>query len=283
MKCIATGVLEKSRLFFSTPSGFAESNYYNAISSGHFYCDKNYHLVRDGFESFLILYVISGSFTFVNGEGRHIVAKKDDTVFLDCYSKHEYYSTGDLETVWVHIRGADSLKFYKEIIKNNGNIICCKNTEQVKASIMRIVDSMGNSADYSEVEISLEIYKLFLQLLNPVSFKMTASQQKDEGIEAAKNYIISHIKDDIKVSTLANISRMSTSHFSRVFKSQTGFSPYDYVLMVRLNRAKVLLQNTDMTISQIAEEVGFNSEANFVYFFTNNERISPGKFRKLNF
>lgn len=76
---------------------------------------------------------------------------------------------------------------------------------------------------------------------------------------------------------------MSTTHFSRVFKQQTGFSPYDYVLMMRLNKAKELLLKTDMYIAEIAYETGFNSEANFVYCFKNIEGISPGKFRKLNF
>ena len=76
---------------------------------------------------------------------------------------------------------------------------------------------------------------------------------------------------------------MSSSHFSRVFKQQTGFSPYDYILISRLNRAKYLLQVTDMTVASIAYEIGFNSESNFIYFFTENEGISPGKFRKLKF
>lgn len=76
---------------------------------------------------------------------------------------------------------------------------------------------------------------------------------------------------------------MSSSHFSRVFKQQTGFSPYDYVLLSRLNRAKYLLLETDMPISAIAYDIGFNSESNFIYFFTENEGISPGKFRKLKF
>ena len=82
---------------------------------------------------------------------------------------------------------------------------------------------------------------------------------------------------------LADEVHMSTSHFSRVFKQQTGFSPYDYVLISRLNRAKDLLQKAEMSVAEIAYETGFNSESNFICFFTENEGISPGKFRKLKF
>ena len=74
---------------------------------------------------------------------------------------------------------------------------------------------------------------------------------------------------------------MSPSHFSNIFKKQTGLSPYDYVLITRLNHAKNYLQKSDMNISEIAEKVGFNSESNFIYFFTKNTGISPSKFRKI--
>ncbi len=72
-------------------------------------------------------------------------------------------------------------------------------------------------------------------------------------------------------------------YFPVVFKQQTGFSPYDYVLLARLTHAKNYLQKTDLPIAQIAEETGFNSESNFIYFFTKNAGVSPSKFRKLRY
>lgn len=283
MKCGGIGVLEKSELFFSSPSQTAKKLYYCAISSGHFYCDEKYHLVRDNFESLLILHVVGGTFTFVNGDGRHITAKAEDTVILDCYSPHEYYTTDALESIWVHVCGADALKLYGEIVKNNGNVVRCKDTQRVKGLILRIIEEMSGNTPPSEPAISLDIYKIFLELLNPFSSKNSGEMKNEENIEAAKNYVFKHMSEKITVKNLAAAAHMSTSHFSRVFKSQTGFSPYDYVLTARLNRAKELLQKTNLSVAQIAEETGFNSEANFVYFFTGNEKISPGKFRRLKF
>lgn len=282
MKCGGIGVLGNSELYFASPSQTAKNLYYSAISSGHFYCDKNYHLVRENFESILILHVLGGTFTFVNREGRHITAKTDETVILDCYSPHEYYTADSLESVWVHVCGADTLKFYNEIIKASGNVIRCKDCDHIKRLISRIVEEMSGNTPSSEPAVSLGIYKLFLELVNPLSTGR-GEVPNEENIESAKAYIFNNLDKKITVQGLSSIAQMSPSHFSRVFKSQTGFSPYDYVLTARLNRAKELLQKTDMTISQIAEATGFNSEANFVYFFTGNAGISPGKFRKLKF
>lgn len=102
-------------------------------------------------------------------------------------------------------------------------------------------------------------------------------------MQKARQFILEHIHEKITVQQLAAAVHMSASHFSRVFKQQTGFSPYDYVLIVRLNKAKELLQKTEMTVASIAYETGFNSESNFISFFTESEGISPGKFRKLAF
>lgn len=282
MKCGGIGVLENSELYFASPSQTAKNLYYSAISSGHFYCDKNYHLVRENFESILILHIINGSFTFVNREGRHITARAEDTVILDCYSPHEYYTTDALESVWVHVCGADSVKLYNEIIKNSGNVVRCNDTRRVNRLITRVIEEMSGDIPSSEPAVSLDIYKLFLELLNPLSTGR-GEVPNEENIELAKSFIFNNLDKKITVKDLSEVAQMSPSHFSRVFKSQTGFSPYDYVLTARLNRAKELLQKTNMTVSQIAEATGFNSEANFVYFFTGNAGISPGKFRKLEF
>lgn len=282
MKCGGIGVLDNSELYFASPSQTAKNLYYYAVSAGHFYCDKNYHLVRDSFESLLILYVVNGTFTFVNRESRHITARAGDTVILDCYSPHEYYTSDTLESLWVHVCGGDCRRLYNEIVKANGQVLRCKDTDYVKRLLSRIIDGMSSSTPPSESAVSLDIYKLFLELLNPLSTG-TREAKNEDNIEVAKSYIFEHLSEKITVKELSAVARMSTSHFSRVFRQQTGFSPYDYVLTARLNRAKELLQKTDLSVSQIAEETGFNSEANFVYFFTTNAGISPGKFRKLKF
>ena len=66
-----------------------------------------------------------------------------------------------------------------------------------------------------------------------------------------------------------------------LFQKYTGDSPYAYVMAMRIKKAKYLLRSTELTITAVAYETGFNSEANFIYVFTKNVGVSPGKFRKL--
>ncbi|MDD6356331.1 MAG: AraC family transcriptional regulator [Oscillospiraceae bacterium] len=282
MKCNETGVLKKSEVYFSSPSQTAKKIYFYPISAGHFYCDKNYHLIRNTYNSLLITHIIDGTFTYVK-EGKHITARKGDTVILDCYKPHEYYSDTHLESIWIHIAGSNSTEIFNEIENTEGNLIKCKDVQHLRKLLFRVFDSMKGETPTTELNYSLDIYKIFTELLNPQSSKTKGEISYEDSVHKVKEYILENLNESITVKSLAELVSMSSSHFSRIFKQQTGFSPYDYILISRLNRAKYLLQTTNMTIASIAYEVGFNSESNFIYFFTENEGISPGKFRKLKF
>ena len=282
MKCNETGVLRKSEVYFSSPSQTAKKIYFYPISAGHFFCVEGYHLVRKNYNSLLITHILDGSFTYIK-DGKHITAHKGDTVILDCYKPHEYYTNDSFESIWIHIAGANSYDIFEEIEKNEGNLVKCKDVQHLRKLLFRVFDGMKGDYPTTELSVSLDIYKIFTELLSPQSTKSKGKSNYEDSIQTVKEYIAENLNENLTVGALAKIVNMSSSHFSRVFKQQTGFSPYDYILISRLNRAKYLLQVTDMTVSSIAYEIGFNSESNFIYFFTENEGISPGKFRKLKF
>ncbi len=282
MKCNETGVLKKSEVYFSSPSQTAKTIYFYPISAGHFFCVDGYHLVRKNYNSLLITHILDGTFTYIK-DGKHITARKGDTVILDCYKPHEYYTNDSFESIWIHLAGANSFELFEEIESSNGNLVKCKDIQHIRKLLFRIFDGMKGDNPTTELSVSLDIYKIFTELLNPLSAKSKGENSYEDSIQSVKEYIAENLNENLTVSRLAEIVNMSSSHFSRVFKQQTGFSPYDYILISRLNRAKYLLQVTDMTVSSIAYEIGFNSESNFIYFFTENEGISPGKFRRLKF
>lgn len=282
MKSSERGVLKKSEVYFSSPSQTAKKLYYYPISAGHFFCVKGYHLIRKNYNSLLITHIINGTFTFVK-DGKHITARAGDTVILDCYQPHEYYTNDSFESIWIHISGANSFELFQEVEKSEGNLVKCRDIQHVKKLLFRIFESISGVNPPSELNMSLDIYKLFAELLNPQSIKSKGEANYEDNIQEIKNYITENLNERLTVQKLADKTLMSISHFSRVFKQQTGFSPYEYVLITRLNKAKYLLQKTEMSVAAIAYETGFNSESNFICFFTENEGVSPGKFRKLKF
>lgn len=282
MQAIAEGISEQSELFFYSPSQAAKKLYYYPICAGHFFYDKSYHLARQTYNSLLILQVMDGTFTYVkNGEA--VTARAGETVILDCYKEHEYYTADGCEAIWAHICGGNATALYEEIAANRGNRIRSEDAQHIEHILFRIFERLGRGEPPAELALSLDVYSLLTALLSPQRAVRQKNGSDAEDMQRVKQYIASHLEENLSVKSLAEKAHMSPSRFSRVFKQQTGFSPYDYVLTSRLSRAKELLRKTDMSITAIAYEIGFNSESNFIYFFNENEGISPGKFRKLKF
>lgn len=282
MKSTEIGVLEISELYFYSPSQTARKLYFYLISAGHFFCVKNYHLIRSDYASLLITHIINGSFTYVK-DGKHVTARAGDTVILDCYKDHEYYTNDSFESIWVHVSGGNNLELYHEIERVYGNVVRTSDPGHIQSLLFRLFDGISGQKAATEQELSLDLYKLFMELLSAERGCSKQSDRNEELLETIKSYILEHISEPLTVQCLAEQAHMSVSHFSRVFKQQTHISPYEFILLTRLSKAKELLRQTDRSIGQIAFDTGFNSESNFIHFFTANTNLSPRKFRMLQF
>jgi len=84
-----------------------------------------------------------------------------------------------------------------------------------------------------------------------------------ELIQASVNYINNNYERDISLKDIARYVFLSTSYFTRAFKEEMGISPINYLLKIRVERAKELLKDTDNRISDIALSVGFSNQQRF--------------------
>ena len=82
------------------------------------------------------------------------------------------------------------------------------------------------------------------------------------------------------VEDLAQISNLSKASFTKRFKAAVGESPYTYVMRTKMNLACSYLHNLDVSIGDIAHDVGYQSEAAFINAFKRHVKTSPGQYRK---
>lgn len=94
-------------------------------------------------------------------------------------------------------------------------------------------------------------------------------------------YLHAQIQAKITIRKMAAIACMSPSHFSHVFKAETGRTPLDYLHEVRMRRVKKLLAAGDRSITEIALECGFGSPAYLTTSFFRRYKITPSQFRKV--
>ena len=79
---------------------------------------------------------------------------------------------------------------------------------------------------------------------------------------------------------IANECNITTSYLVRFFKSETGYTPMQYVDMRRMEIAKNLLINSNLNLKQIVEQSGYIDESNFIRKFKKAENVTPMNYRK---
>lgn len=99
-------------------------------------------------------------------------------------------------------------------------------------------------------------------------------------IDEMITYIHKHIDEPLPLSRLAHHASYSPFHFSRIFKQKTGLSPHYYVASLKMQKAKDLLLNTDLTVRDIGMEIGQQSVGTFTTRFTERVGMTPSQFRR---
>lgn len=93
------------------------------------------------------------------------------------------------------------------------------------------------------------------------------------------NYILQHIALKVTVAQLAGCVFLGESHFYVLFKQQVGLTPHQYILKLRLNFAKKLLEESSLNLAAIASASGFANQSSFTHSFTKLQGKSPSKYR----
>ena len=92
-------------------------------------------------------------------------------------------------------------------------------------------------------------------------------------------YIHAHYCEPINVQSVAEVLGLNSNYFSKLFKQNTGTSPMQYINVLKVNRAKFLLKNTDMQVSEISSVIGYNDPFYFSRMFKREEKTSPLNYR----
>jgi AraC-like DNA-binding protein len=99
-------------------------------------------------------------------------------------------------------------------------------------------------------------------------------------LRRATDFISENCTRNIRLQELAELTRMSQSHFSHSFKASTGLAPHEWQMRTRLEKAKELLSLDTQPLTEIAAETGFSDQAHFTKVFRKHLGTTPARWRK---
>jgi len=119
-----------------------------------------------------------------------------------------------------------------------------------------------------------------LALFSGIGHRAARSSQIQRAVNEAERHLVEHHAEQVNVEALAAELGVAYSHFRRAFRAQTGYSPWKYVIHVRLTRARRMLASSDAKLEDIAARVGFSSGFHLSNAFKQAYGESPASWRK---
>ncbi|MBE6596345.1 MAG: helix-turn-helix transcriptional regulator [Ruminococcaceae bacterium] len=163
------------------------------------------------------------------------------------------------------------------------NFIEVKDTEV----LVGIFTELCSYYDTGMAQNEIIIQSLLLRLIYILSMKSSTSVIKHteksnnrETIERILEYIEKNLTSELTLERLAREARFSTIYFHKLFKASTGRTLHKYIEEQRIKKSINLLLSTDMTLTQIAYECGFSSQAYFSYAFKKRMGKTPKEYVK---
>jgi len=133
-------------------------------------------------------------------------------------------------------------------------------------------------ADSLTNRITLHLLRLYST--GRVVRELTSSRLTPAQLSMIDEYIHANLDQKIALADLAACLHLSVPHFERMFRATTLIPPYRYVLELRLEQARVLLERTGLPVAEVAVQCGFSSQSHFTAHFTRYVGVSPARFAR---
>lgn len=142
----------------------------------------------------------------------------------------------------------------------------------------QILEEVKSQKPLYQVKVSSKILNLIAEILSLERRKAQPSHS-EQLVERAKFLMEENIYDDIDLNSIAERLGVSTSHLNEVFKTYTAMTPYQYYIHIKLHMAKVLLEQGDLSIKEVAFRLGFQDQYHFSRLFKHKTGIAPSQWK----
>ena len=173
-----------------------------------------------------------------------------------------------------HVRGAELLSLVQEAAQSFLNHPEAADREAQLAAFAAECAHIGSAA------------QLFAALRAMTARQLDALLEQQRAVETrpirqARAYVQQHYSEPITLESVCEAAGFSASYFSALFKRETGENFVKYLTRVRIDRAKELLQHTNLSVADICSRVGYNDLKHFTQTFKKETSLSPAQYRRL--
>lgn len=221
-----------------------------------------------------------GEIAFIGGGLIHYVLASPGSERLVYQFDLTYFAAGNKENL-------DFQKLFSELVPVSP--LWEKNEEE---RIRGLLDKMNLESEKRELGyqfslksdlfllITLLLREIPKQVKEPKKINKLGTQDVLEKLDEIFNYVEAHYQETLTLQDIAEVSGYSSFYFTKFFKKNTGKTFLTFLNEYRIDKAKWLLINSDLPVSEIITQTGFESDKTFYRLFKNSMSMAPLEYRR---
>ena len=243
-------------------------------------CDAGYQWGPGIRNHYLIHYIISGKGSYRVGDTTYSLSAGD--AFLVYPNTEVIYRADDAdpwEYAWVGFTGSDAAMILRatDFTPKTPCIFQVPAGYEIRHQLLHIYDARGNEFRHA-VEMSGRLYTA-LALFMEGAHKKEAEHTANTYVQKSIEYISANYSYPITVEDIAAYVGLSRSHLFRSFETVMQQSPKEYLTQFRMKQACDLLEHSDLSVTAIANSVGFDNSLYFSKSFRRQKGMPPREYR----
>ena len=232
-------------------------------------------------DDYLMIYVVEGEGRLMTTNGQQVLVPGNVFIIPPGHA-HEYAANTSKpwSIFWVHFRGHHAVDYFKHLSSSEDNIAL---NSLVDLGLQNEFRALVDAA-YSAFVLADFVYcaNRLKQLLSYMELRLRRHQERPGEIplERLNTYMREHLHSTLTLDQLAAFCHLSKFYFARRYKSLTGVSPLQHFTQMKVEQACLLLENSVLSVSEVAFELGYEDALYFSRVFRKHKGLSPGQYRE---
>lgn len=158
--------------------------------------------------------------------------------------------------------------------------ILLKDSCELSHLLRKLVLEMDQKVKGQNMMFHLVFSQMFVQIARLAAEQMNEMVQSNTYVKNALSYIHQHYDCDIQVKDIAAVVNLHPGYFHRIFKQHVGCTVIEYLASIRMDKARMLLSDTNIPLGDVPDYVGINSTQYFSALFKKHTNETPLSYRK---
>lgn len=263
-----------SLMYKSTSDLSLYSAGYEECPSGYGYGPKirSYHLIH---------FVLYGKGELHINE--HIFQLSAGDAFFIPAGKVSYYQASKEDPwcyAWVSFLGINSQMYLYQLMTSTDDVYIVHglDNQKYKERIFEIISLQGVSTS-RYFQANGILFQIMAMLFDDINFQ-ESNWGKNSVVDEVKFYLDINYAEKIKLQDVAKSFGIHPNYLTRIFHEKYGISPKQYLISLKLKKARRLLTTTELSVSVISSSLGFDDQLAFSKIFKKEFSVSPSEYRK---